>query len=274
MNAKVSVIQMVSAADLSENLSRAGALLEIAAGQGAVLAALPENFAFTGARERDKLPHAEQTGGGPIQDFLAATASRLGLWIVAGSVPMAVPDEPNKVYAACLVYQADGALAARYDKIHLFDVAVERNGKLEHYRESSSIAHGAPSPAVVQTPAGRLGLSICYDLRFPELYRALSEQGAELLCVPSAFTAKTGEAHWSTLLRARAVENLCYVLAPNQGGVHPGGSQTWGHSMIVSPWGQCLAEADGGEAVVNAEIDLNGLQSQRQRFPALDHRRL
>jgi nitrilase len=195
------------------------------------------------------------------------------LWIVAGSVPVAVPGDPSHVFAACLVHDAGGARVGRYDKIHLFDVDVPRDGKIERYRESASIAAGGWTPSVVDTPAGRLGLSVCYDVRFPELYRALAAASAELLCVPAAFTVKTGEAHWEVLLRARAVENLCYVIAPGQCGTHPGGRGTWGHSMVVGPWGDVLAQQADGEGIAVAEVDREKQAQTRATFPALSHRR-
>ena len=267
---KAAVIQMNSGDDVAANLAQAEALLAQAAGEGAVLAALPENFAFMGAKERDKLAHAEADGEGRIQHWLAATAKRLGLWIVAGTLPIAAPD--GRVYAACSVYDMEGHRAARYDKIHLFDVDV---GHGEIYRESNSIAPGVARPVAVDTPLGRLGLSVCYDLRFPELYRALVADGCTLLSVPAAFTAKTGAVHWHTLLKARAVENLCYVLAPGQCGKHPGGRNTWGHSLILDPWGDTLAEVHGeAPAIAVAILDPNHLDAIRQRFPALSHRRL
>jgi nitrilase len=274
MNSRIAAIQMNSIDSVEANLAAAGRLLRAAADDGAVLAALPENFAFMGARERDKLAHAEADGGGPIQDFLAATARQLGLWIVAGTVPIAVPGDTGRVSAACLVYNAAGERAARYDKIHLFDVDVPREGRHERYRESASIAPGRVEPVVVDTPAGRLGLSVCYDLRFPELYRALAARGAELLCVPAAFTYRTGEAHWELLLRSRAVENLCHVVAPGQFGTHPGGRATWGHSMIVGPWGDILAQRAQDEAAVIGEISTEKRNELRQGFPVLQHRRM
>ena len=267
---KAAVIQMNSGADLAANLVQAQGLLERAAGEGAVLAALPENFAFMGAKERDKLAHAEADGAGPIQDWLAATAARLKLWIVGGTLPISAPD--GRVYAACSVYGADGRRAARYDKIHLFDVDV---GNGEMYRESNSIAPGAVGIASVDTPLGRLGLSVCYDIRFPELYRALAADGCTLLSVPAAFTAKTGAVHWHTLLKARAVENLCYLLAPGQCGTHPGGRGTWGHSLVLDPWGETLAEVVADEpGYALAKLDAAHLDAVRARFPALSHRRL
>lgn len=270
---RVAALQMNSGDDVKANLLAADRLIERAAGEGARLAALPENFAFMGAKETAKLAHAEPDGAGPIQDFLAQAAQRHGIWVVAGTVPLAVAGDPSRVWAASLVYDARGVRAARYDKIHLFDVEVEREGKWERYHESRSIAAGAWNPVVVDTPAGRLGLSVCYDIRFPELYRALAAQGAELLCVPAAFTARTGEAHWDVLLRARAVENLCYVIAPGQFGTHPGGRETWGHSMLVDPWGAVLGVAAQGEQAVVASVDRDRQQALRASFPALAHRR-
>ena len=270
-SAAVAAIQLSSAADREVNLAAAGRLLAEAAGAGAVLAALPENFSFMGARDVDKLRLAETDGAGPIQDFLAETAQKLKLWIVAGTVPLAVSGDPGRVYAACLVYGADGRRAARYDKIHLFDVEVPGG---ERYRESASIAAGALQPVTVDTPAGRLGLSVCYDLRFPELYRALAAQGAELLCVPAAFTARTGAVHWEALLRSRAIENQCYLLAPAQYGTHAGGRGTWGHSLVIDPWGEVLAQQDTGDGVVLAQVDPVRLEQVRRTFPALAHRRM
>ena len=264
-------IQLSSVADRDANLATAAQLLRQAATAGAALAVLPENFAFMGAKERDKLAIAEADGQGPIQEFLAATARELKLWIVAGTVPLAVPGDPGKVYAACLVYDAQGRRAARYDKIHLFDVEVPGG---DRYRESATIARGALDAVVVQTPVGRLGLSVCYDLRFPELYRALAAQGAEVLCVPAAFTARTGQAHWEPLLRARAIENQCFLLAPGQHGTHAGGRSTHGHSLILDPWGEILAQQADGDGVVAAPLPRERLEQVRSSFPALTHRRM
>lgn len=265
---RAAVVQMRSTDDVRANLEAAARGLRQAVDGGAQLAALPENFAFMGARENDKRVHAEADGSGPIQDFLAQTARALQLWIVAGTVPLKAPD--GRVFAASLVFDARGKRVARYDKIHLFDVAVGD----ETYRESASIAPGAAHVTVVDTPVGRLGLSVCYDLRFPELYRELVTLGAEVLCVPSAFTARTGAAHWEVLLRARAIENQCHVLAPGQCGEHPGGRKTHGHSMIVDPWGVVLAQQSEGEGVAVAEISRTRRDELRQTFPALAHRRL
>jgi len=267
---KIAAIQMTSGPDVGANLEQARALLEDAAARGARLAALPENFSFMGLKDADKRAVAEADGSGPAQDFLADSARRLKLWIVGGTVPLRVgADTDGRVAAASLVYDSDGRRAARYDKIHLFDVDIP--GRIEAYRESRHVAPGAAA-AVVDTPAGRLGLSVCYDVRFPELYRHLSAAGAQLLVVPSAFTAPTGRAHWETLLRARAIENLCYVLAPAQSGFHPGGRETYGDSMIVDYWGRILQRVPRGRGCAIAEVDLSRQAGVRESFPALTHR--
>jgi nitrilase len=267
---KIAAIQMTSGPDVGANLEQARALLEDAAARGARLAALPENFSFMGLKDADKRAVAEADGSGPAQDFLADSARRLKLWIVGGTVPLRVgADTDGRVAAASLVYDSDGRRAARYDKIHLFDVDIP--GRIEAYRESRHVAPGAAA-AVVDTPAGRLGLSVCYDVRFPELYRHLSAAGAQLLVVPSAFTAPTGRAHWETLLRARAIENLCYVLAPAQSGFHPGGRETYGDSMIVDYWGRILQRVPRGRGCAVAEVDLSRQAGVRESFPALAHR--
>ncbi|WP_020649228.1 carbon-nitrogen hydrolase family protein [Solimonas variicoloris] len=271
--ARLAALQMNSGDDVAANLDAAAQLLREAARAGARVAVLPENFAFMGRRDRDKLAHAEADGHGPIQDRLAALARELDLWIIAGTLPIRVDGE-ERVYAACCVYDSDGARVARYDKIHLYDIDVPGGGG-ERYRESASIAPGRLHPVVVDTPAGRVGLSVCYDLRFPELYRALVEAGAEILVVPAAFTVKTGEAHWELLLRARAVENLCYVVAPGQCGTHPSGRGTYGHSLIVEPWGRVVSSRDAGTpGVVTATRDAERQAELRREFPALAHRRL
>lgn len=265
MKAQVAVVQMVSSDVLADNLAHAGDLLEQAAAGGAQLALLPENFALMGHDEKAKLAVMEMDGDGPIQSWLAAQAQRLGLWLIGGSVPLAAPD--GRCYAACLTFDPAGQRQARYDKIHLFDVDLAGG---ESYRESRTIAPGS-TPVAVTTPWGQLGLSICYDLRFPELYRSYA--GAELLVVPSAFTQQTGAAHWECLLRARAIENQAYVLAADQGGLHQNGRQTFGGSMIVDPWGQVLARMDQGEGIALAQVDMEFLQRCRSNLPALQHRR-
>ena len=265
---KVAAIQMTSGPEVTANLEQARALLEEAAARGARLAALPENFSFMGLRDADKRAVAEPDGAGPVQDFLAAEARRLRLWIVGGTVPL-VAGADGRVAAASLVYDSDGVRAARYDKIHLFDVDIP--GRAESYRESAHVAPGAQA-TVLDTPVGRLGLSVCYDVRFPELYRHLSGNGAQLLSVPSAFTSPTGRAHWETLLRARAIENLCYVVAPAQSGFHPSGRETYGDSMIVDYWGRVLQRVPRGRGCALAEVDLAAQANVRESFPALVHR--
>ena len=270
------VIQMNSTAVVAENLASARALIEQAVRQGAALAVLPENFAIMGAREADKLAVAEEEGSGPIQSWLSNTARELNVWIVGGTIPLRT-SEAERVAAACCVFDAAGERAARYDKMHLFDVdarAADASGKAERYRESASIAPGE-RVATTDTPIGRLGLSVCYDLRFPELFRAMQAQGAQAFSIPAAFTVPTGEAHWDVLMRARAIENLCYVLAPAQVGRHASGRDTYGNSVIVDPWGAVLARVPGNApGFACAAIDLNSQRDIRERFPALAHRRL
>src|ERR1700751_427030 len=264
----VAAIQMTSGPDVTANLEQAKPLLEDAAARGALLAVLPENFAFMGLRDADKRAIGEADGSGPIQDFLATTASRLRMWIIGGTIPLRAGDD-GRVAAASVVYDAAGERVARYDKIHLFDVDIP--GRTEGYRESAHVAPGS-TPAVIDTPVGRLGLSVCYDVRFPELYRHLSAAGAQLLAVPSAFTSPTGRAHWVTLLRARAIENLCYVVVPDQSGFHPSGRETYGDSMIVDYWGRVLQRVPRGRGCALAEIDLDAQTRVRESFPALGHR--
>jgi nitrilase len=261
---------MASGPNVAANLNEAERLIGQAVERGAHIVVLPENFAFMGRYEQDKLPIAEQPGGGPIQDFLSAQARRHRIWLVGGTLPMQCT-VPGKVRAACLAYNADGQVAARYDKMHLFDVMVPESG--ERYLESEAIEPGT-APAVVQTPCGVLGLTVCYDLRFPELYRALLDQGMTAVAIPSAFTAVTGRAHWETLVRARAIENNCFVIAAAQGGYHISGRETHGHSMIVDPWGVVLNSLGRGPGVVLADIDPEHVKSLRRSFPAVDHRRL
>lgn len=264
-------IQMTSTPDVDSNLAAARQLLERARQQGAVLAALPENFAIMGRQEADKLAVAEPMGEGPIQAFLSRCARELGLWIIGGTIPIEVPAQPGRVAAASLVFDERGRCVNRYDKIHLFDVDIPE--REERYRESATIAAGS-QPVVVSTPIGHVGMAVCYDIRFPELFRVLLEQGAEVLSLPSAFTAPTGRAHWELLVRARAVENLSYVLAPAQSGLHQNGRETWGDSMVVDPWGRVLARvAEAGPGLAVAEIDRTLQHDLRVRFPATSHRR-
>ena len=265
---KVAAVQMTSGPDVAANLEQARELLEEAAVRGAALAALPENFSFMGLRDADKRAVAEGDGEGPAQEFLAATARTLRLWIVGGTVPL-VAGADGRVAAASLVYNSDGERVARYDKIHLFDVDIP--GRAESYRESAHVAPGSRA-AVLDTPVGRLGLSVCYDVRFPELYRHLSAAGAQLLAVPSAFTGPTGRAHWETLLRARAIENLSFVVAAAQWGHHANGRETYGDSIIIDHWGSVLARLPEGQGVVVAQLDLAAQRAARRDFPALSHR--
>lgn len=267
---RVAAIQMNSGADLVENLALAGRLLEAAAADACEIAVLPENFALMAKRADTKIRHAETPGDGRIQSFLANTARRLGLWIVGGSMPLVSPDK-HRVYGASVVVDADGESRAIYRKIHLFDVDLAAAG--ESYRESNSMYPGSDVEQIA-TPAGVMGLSICYDLRFPELFRRLVDNGATLFSVPAAFTAVTGAAHWHTLLRARAIENLAYVIAPGQFGTHPDGRSTYGHSLIVDPWGTVLAEQAIGNGIVAAELEPDLPARLRSEFPALANRRL
>jgi deaminated glutathione amidase len=264
-------VQMTSCTVVAANLASAGQLIEQAANAGARLVALPENFALLGRREHEKLAVAETDGAGRMQDFLAAAAQRHSIYLVGGTIPLR-GDDPQRVRAACLLHGPDGQRLARYDKIHLFDVEVADGG--ERYRESASIEPGHKI-VTVPTELGRIGLAVCYDLRFPELFRRLQAAGAEIIVLPSAFTETTGAAHWHLLCRARAVENLSYLLAPGQGGVHDNNRRTYGHSLIVGPWGEVLAEHDGiGEGIVFAHVNLDAMHRTRARFPALQHRRL
>jgi nitrilase len=259
---------MTSGPDVAANLEQAGALLRQARERDARLAVLPENFAFMGLKDADKRAIGEADGGGPIQDFLGNTARTLDLWIVGGTMPIRAGDD-GRVAAASLVFDARGQRVARYDKIHLFDVDIP--GKSETYRESAHVAPGR-EPVVVETPAGIVGLSVCYDVRFPELFRRLSAAGAQIITVPSAFTVPTGRAHWETLLRARAIENLCHIIAPAQSGFHANGRETYGDSMIIDHWGTVLQRLPRGQGCVVADVDLNRQAHARTSFPALDHR--
>lgn len=265
---KVAAVQMVSGGDVNANLAAAQRALAEAADQGAELAVLPEYFCLLGRRDRDKLAIAEPPGQGPIQAMLAATARRHGLWIVAGTLPLATSD-PERVRNSSLVFNPDGERVARYDKMHLF--RFERGS--ESYDEARTLEPGA-EVVRFELPSRdghvwKVGLSVCYDLRFPELYRALA---ADLLLVPSAFTHTTGQAHWEVLLRARAIENLAFVTAAAQTGTHDNGRRTWGHSMLIDPWGQVLAVRPDGAGLVMAELEPAQLQRRRSQLPALDHR--
>ncbi len=265
---KIAALQTVATPDLDRNLETAERLIAQAAREGAELVALPEYFCLMGARDDDKLRVAEVPGSGPIQAFLAAQAKQRGLWLIGGTLPMRTAD-PAHARNSCCVYARDGTLAARYDKIHLFRYD---NGR-ESYDEARVLEAGN-EPVTLQAGPLRVGLSVCYDLRFPELYRRLCTPPCDLLSVPAAFTYTTGRAHWELLLRARAVENQCYVIAPAQGGTHENGRRTWGHSMVVDPWGEVLAVRPEGEGVVLAEVDAKRLATVRSQLPALEHRRL
>ena len=266
----VACVQMASGPNIGANLLEAERLIEEAVSQQAQLVVLPENFALMGKTEHDKVAEREQDGQGPMQEFLAEQSARHGIWLVGGTIPMVAQDE-NKVRAACLVFDDKGRQVARYDKIHLFDVELVDSG--DQYNESETIESG-DKVVVIDTPFGRMGLSVCYDLRFPELFRQQLAAGMEIVVLPSAFTAITGRAHWEVLVRARAIENLCYVIAPDQGGYHLNGRETHGHSMIVDPWGTVLNSLARGPGVVCADVELERLNSARRNFPSIEHRRL
>ena len=266
----VACVQMASGPNIGANLLEAERLIEEAVSLQAQLVVLPENFALMGKTEQDKVAEREQDGQGPMQEFLAEQSARHGIWLVGGTIPMVAHDD-NKVRAACLVFDDKGRQVARYDKIHLFDVELVDSG--DQYNESETIESG-DKVVVIDTPFGRMGLSVCYDLRFPELFRQQLAAGMEIVVLPSAFTAITGRAHWEVLVRARAIENLCYVIAPDQGGYHLNGRETHGHSMIVDPWGTVLNSLSRGPGVVCADIELGRLNNARRNFPSIEHRRL
>jgi deaminated glutathione amidase len=267
---KVAAIQMTSGHVVQDNLAAAGKLLREAKDLGADIACLPENFSFIGLKDADKLDVAEADGRGPIQEFLSDTARQLKLWILGGTTVIK-GDSASRVANASLLIDAHGKRVARYDKIHLFDVTIP--GRDESYLESTHVTPGR-KVVLAETPVGKLGFSVCYDMRFPELYRELVSEGAEWLAMPAAFTVPTGRAHWETLLRARAIENLCYVVAPAQTGMHTSGRETYGDTLIVDYWGQVLSRLAKGSGVVVADIDLVKQAETRARFPALDNRRL
>ncbi len=268
MSTKIAAVQMVSAPDWPRNREAAARLVAQAAQAGATLVALPEYFCLLGRRDTDKLALAEAPGDGPIQNFLSDLAREHGVWLVGGTLPVKMAQE-GRVLNRCCVYAPDGREAAHYDKIHLFAFD---NGR-ESYDEGRTLGAGT-EPVALQAGALRVGLSVCYDLRFPELYRALMKPPCEVIVVPAAFTYTTGRAHWEILLRARAVENQCYVLAPAQGGTHENGRRTWGHSLVIDPWGEVLQVLPEGEGVVMAEVDAARIAQVRQQLPALAHRRL
>ena len=262
----VAAVQMVSTPDPAENRQTAARLVREAAAAGARVVVLPEYWAILGRKETDKVDQAEPFGDGPLQGFMSAMAKECGIWLLGGTVPL-VSAEPGKVLNTLLAYGPSGELVARYDKIHLFGFT---RGD-ESFDESRTIVPGG-EVAVLETPFARIGLSICYDLRFPELYRAMGH--CDLIVLPAAFTYTTGRAHWEVLLRARAIENQCFVLAAAQGGQHPNGRRTWGHSMLIDPWGDIRVQLPEGEGVVAGEVDANGIADVRASLPALRHRTL
>ncbi len=266
---RVATIQMVSTPDVKANLEQAESLVREAAADGAEFAVLPEYFPLISDDETDKLNIAEEIGDGPIQEKLAALASQHGMWLMAGSIPIRT-DDPGRVAGTCLLYNHEGNCVARYDKMHLFDVCVNKE-EGESYNESNTIVPGSEVVAAA-TPFATIGLSICYDLRFPELYRELVNRGASIITVPAAFTYSTGKRHWQMLLSARAVENLCFVIASNQGGQNTEKRATWGHSMIIDPWGNILCSLEQGPGIACADLDLAHLEELRTSFPALQHR--
>lgn len=261
---KVAAIQMASSPSVAANLVEAKRLIEMAVEQGARLVVLPEYFCIMGLKDTDKVAISEKQNDGPIQHFLSKTAKAFKIWIVAGSVPMQ-SNQPKKIRNSCLVYNEKGDQVARYDKIHLFGLDMGT----EHYHEENTIEPGN-SVVAIDTPFGRIGLAICYDLRFPELFRAMGE--VDMIVLPSAFTETTGKAHWETLVRARAIENICYVVASAQGGYHLSGRETHGNSMIVDPWGVILDRLPRGSGIVIANINRNYIKNLRQSLPALKHK--
>ena len=263
---RVAAVQTVSGGDVAVNLACIEPLVADAAGRGAKLVLLPEYFGIFGAGASDKVAVREPDGKGPQQDFLERLAREHGIWIIGGTVPIEIED-PQRVRSASLVFDPGGRRVARYDKVHLFAF----NQGSEHYDEGRTIEPGS-GPVGFDAPCGRVGLSVCYDLRFPELYRAYRD--AVLIVVPSAFTAVTGAAHWHVLLKARAIENQCYVLAAAQGGVHPNGRRTYGHSILIDPWGSIVAELEEGPGIVIGDIDPERIAQVRRELPALAHRRL
>ena len=268
---QIAAIQMASGPKVDANLIEAGRLIGEAVSKGAEMVVLPENFAIMGMTEHDKVKVREKLGEGRIQNFLREQAAKHGIWLVGGTIPLEA-SVPDKVRASCLVFNDKGERVARYDKIHLFDVNLVENN--ETYHESQTIENGEQIAAVVDTPFGKLGLAICYDLRFPEMFRYMAREGAEIFTLPSAFTDITGKAHWEVLVRARAIENLAYVVASAQGGYHANGRQTYGNSMIVDPWGRVLDRLPKGSGVVMADVDVQQVKSVRTTFPALQHRRV
>ncbi len=267
---KVAAIQLTSTGHVNENLATAEPLIAEAAANGAQLIVLPEMFAIMGEKAADKVAIAEKYGDGKIQSFLSRCAKQYNAWIVSGTIPI-ICDNKNKIRAACIVYNNNGDAIARYDKIHLFDVTVSET---ESYRESDTTEPG-DSIVVIDTPVGKLGLAVCYDVRFPALFTELMNRGAEIIALPSAFTVKTGQAHWHLLTRTRAVDTFCYVIGSAQVGMHANGRQTYGHTLVVEPWGTIVSEmVEPNPGVVYAEIDLNKLHLIRKSIPVFHHRKI
>lgn len=267
---KAAAVQMNSRTDVGDNLEQAHGLIGEAVAGGAALVVLPENFSFLGARDSDRLQVAERMGAGPAQDFLAEQARTHGIWLVGGTIPIREAGE-EQASSRSLLFAPDGSLAAHYDKIHLFDVDIPGRTE-ESYRESATTKAGE-RPVVAGTAFGRVGMSVCYDLRFPALFHRLGTLGMDVLVVPAAFTVPTGRVHWQPLLQTRAFESLSYVVASGQWGEHAGGRLTYGHSCIVSPWGEVLDSKSDGIGVVTAELDFDAMRALRERFPTLHHRR-
>ena len=267
---KVAAVQMTSTTDVAANLREAGRLVGEAAERGAQLVVLPENFSFLGATDAERVAAIERSGDGPAQRFLAETAEKLGVWIVGGTIPIR-DDGAGRASSRSLLVGPDGRVAAHYDKIHLFDVDIPGRAA-ERYSESASTLAGTRVVAA-RTPLARIGMTVCYDIRFPALFHRLSVLGTDIVVVPAAFTVPTGEVHWLPLLKARAIESLVYVIAAGQGGEHAGGRKTYGHSLILGPWGELLAELPSGPGVACADLDMIRLEELRQRFPTVMHRR-
>lgn len=267
---KLAAIQMASGSNIQANLDEVAKLITQAASQGAELIVLPENFSQMPMNDNERVANAEEIGVGRVQDFLSTQSKKNNAWIVGGTIPIK-SHEDNKAYSSSLLYNNNGEQVARYDKIHMFDVLIEANN--ETYNESETTMAGE-EVVVVDTPMGKLGLSVCYDLRFPELYRTMIDQGMEICALPAAFTAFTGQSHWEPLIRARAIENQCYMIASAQGGYHVNNRQTYGHSMVVNPWGNILGSVGTGPGVVITELDRAVLETTRSKFQVLNHRKL
>jgi deaminated glutathione amidase len=271
MGAKLAAVQMTSGNNVKENLVTAKKLIAEATATGAQLVVLPEMFATMGLDNVEKAKFRETAGSGEVQDFLRDAARENKIWLVGGTIPIAARQDSQRVRSACLILNDQGEEVARYDKVHLFDVHLRPSQ--EDYSESKSIEPG-DKIVVVETPFGKLGVAVCYDLRFPELFRRMHAQDVEIIAVPTAFTYATGAAHWDILTRARAIENLAYLIAACQTGTHPNQRRTFGHSVMVNPWGDVVSELADGEGVISGEIDLEYLKQLRRDFPVLMHRKL